>query len=157
MMALVHDMAESIVGDITPHDGVSKGHSMQGRLMEEEKHRQEMEAMKHLVSLLPGPFAPNAKEMQTLFEEYEEGKTEEAIIVKDIDKYELLVQALEYQRDAAQRGDNLSGVKDLSRFYGARRFIKTDLIQGWADEVLRQRDLLLHKGIPETSANDTSE
>ena len=25
MMALVHDMAESIVGDITPFDGVSKG------------------------------------------------------------------------------------------------------------------------------------
>jgi hypothetical protein len=25
MMALVHDMAESIVGDITPLDGVSKG------------------------------------------------------------------------------------------------------------------------------------
>ena len=24
-MALVHDMAESVVGDITPHDGVSKG------------------------------------------------------------------------------------------------------------------------------------
>jgi len=24
-MALVHDMAESIVGDITPFDGVSKG------------------------------------------------------------------------------------------------------------------------------------
>jgi len=25
IMALVHDMAESVVGDITPHDGVSKG------------------------------------------------------------------------------------------------------------------------------------
>jgi len=25
MMALVHDMAESLVGDITPFDGISKG------------------------------------------------------------------------------------------------------------------------------------
>jgi 5'-deoxynucleotidase YfbR-like HD superfamily hydrolase len=24
-MALVHDMGEAIIGDITPHDGVSKG------------------------------------------------------------------------------------------------------------------------------------
>ena len=30
-MALVHDLAESLVGDITPHDGVSK----------EEKYRRE--------------------------------------------------------------------------------------------------------------------
>ena len=30
-MALVHDMAESIVGDITPHDGVSDA----------DKHQQE--------------------------------------------------------------------------------------------------------------------
>ena len=31
-MCLVHDLAESIVGDITPHDNVSK----------EEKHRREL-------------------------------------------------------------------------------------------------------------------
>jgi putative hydrolase of HD superfamily len=37
-MCLVHDMAECIVGDITPHDGID----------EEEKHRLEMEAMQSL-------------------------------------------------------------------------------------------------------------
>lgn len=41
-MALVHDLAESIVGDITPHCGVSV----------EEKHRREEEAMKNICSLL---------------------------------------------------------------------------------------------------------
>lgn len=42
-MCLVHDMAECIVGDITPHCGVSV----------DEKHRQEEEAMKTLVNLVP--------------------------------------------------------------------------------------------------------
>lgn len=39
--ALVHDLAECIVGDITPHCGVTP----------EEKHRQEDEAMKTLAEL----------------------------------------------------------------------------------------------------------
>lgn len=37
-MSLVHDMAECIVGDITPFDGIS----------EQEKHNREMNAMNHL-------------------------------------------------------------------------------------------------------------
>ena len=41
-MALVHDIAESIVGDITPHCGISK----------DEKHRLESEAMEQIRSKL---------------------------------------------------------------------------------------------------------
>lgn len=37
-MSLVHDMAECIVGDITPFDGIP----------EQEKHRRELNAMNHL-------------------------------------------------------------------------------------------------------------
>ena len=37
MMALVHDMAESIVGDITPLDGVSKGRSVIGPIDAQKK------------------------------------------------------------------------------------------------------------------------
>ncbi|MED6273956.1 hypothetical protein CHARACLAT_011618 [Characodon lateralis] len=42
-LALVHDMAECIVGDIAPSDNISKA----------EKHRREEEATKHVTSLLP--------------------------------------------------------------------------------------------------------
>ncbi|MEQ2303115.1 HD domain-containing protein 2 [Ameca splendens] len=42
-LALVHDMAECIVGDIAPSDNISKA----------EKHRREEEATRHLTSLLP--------------------------------------------------------------------------------------------------------
>jgi putative hydrolases of HD superfamily len=146
MMALVHDMAESIVGDITPHDGVSKGTPQQGllwrRLIAEEKHRREVEAMKHLASLLPDAFSTNAKVLQELFEEYEAGATTEAILVKDIDKYELLVQAVEYERDTIQRGEKLEGLKDLSSFYGVSKGITSDIVKGWAQDVLQERESL---------------
>lgn len=41
-MALVHDVAESIVGDITPHDGVSN----------EDKHKRESDAIQEIKGLL---------------------------------------------------------------------------------------------------------
>lgn len=98
--------------------------------------------MNHLVSLLPGSFSPNAQVLQELFDEYEEGTTQEAILVKDIDKYELLVQAVEYERDAVNRGDKLDGLKDLTPFFGVRQSLKTDLVKGWAEEVMKERERL---------------
>jgi 5'-deoxynucleotidase len=140
MMALVHDMAESIVGDITPLDGVSKGpHLASQTLMVEEKHRLEVQAMGHLVSLLPGPMSPNANTLDALFNEYEEGLTPEAIIIKDVDKYELLVQALEYERDVFDHGDELTGLKDLSNFFNVRHGLKTETVKAWAEDLMRER------------------
>lgn len=42
-MGLLHDLAESIVGDITPYDNVSK----------EDKKKLEIEALKKICSELP--------------------------------------------------------------------------------------------------------
>jgi 5'-deoxynucleotidase YfbR-like HD superfamily hydrolase len=110
--------------------------------------------MKHLTSLLPSAGDKSSFEtgmLQSLFNEYEDGITNEAILVKDIDKYELLVQALEYERDAVERGEELTGLKDLTTFYGVRKFIKTDLVKGWGDEVMKQRELLWTKTSGHTS------
>lgn len=98
--------------------------------------------MNHLTSLLPGQFSPNAQLLQDLFDEYEEGTSQEAILVKDVDKYELLVQAVEYERDAVNRGNILDGSKDLSTFFGVRKGLKTDLVKGWAEEVMKERERL---------------
>ncbi|XP_023415228.1 5'-deoxynucleotidase HDDC2 isoform X1 [Loxodonta africana] len=54
-LALVHDVAECIVGDIAPADNVPK----------EEKHRREKEAMKQLTQLLPKDLS---KELYELWE-----------------------------------------------------------------------------------------
>uniref|UniRef100_A0A8C5Q5Q9 5'-deoxynucleotidase HDDC2 n=1 Tax=Leptobrachium leishanense TaxID=445787 RepID=A0A8C5Q5Q9_9ANUR len=83
-LALVHDMAECIVGDIAPADNMPK----------EEKHRKEKEAMKHLAQLLPEEMK---KEVYELWEEYEYQCSAEAKFVKELDQCEMILQALEYE------------------------------------------------------------
>lgn len=84
-MALVHDMAEAIVGDITPACGVS----------EDEKHRREMMAMQAIRDILGDN--PLGLEAQELWMEYAADSTKESQFVKDIDKTELYVQVVEYE------------------------------------------------------------
>ncbi|MBI4018893.1 MAG: HD domain-containing protein [Candidatus Aenigmarchaeota archaeon] len=81
-MALVHDLAESIVGDITPEDGIAKN----------EKHEKEEKAFETLLRDL------DDKEIINLWHEYEERKTPESLFVHDIDKLEMTLQALEYEK-----------------------------------------------------------
>lgn len=124
LMAIVHDMAECIVGDITPQDrSVSKA----------EKHDRELAAMKYLTQTLLKPFNPEAAD--TIFElwnEYENLSTVEARFVMDIDKFELLVQMLEYEIQHEKE-------RDLSQFQSVRKSIKTEEVGEWADAVLEIR------------------
>ncbi|XP_014060583.1 5'-deoxynucleotidase HDDC2 [Salmo salar] len=83
-LALVHDMAECIVGDITPADNVSKA----------EKHKREEEAMRHLTGLLQEGLR---KEIYELWEEYESQTSAEAKLVKEFDLLEMILQAHEYE------------------------------------------------------------
>ncbi|XP_061560267.1 HD domain-containing protein 2 [Phycodurus eques] len=83
-LALVHDMAECIVGDIAPSDNVSKA----------EKHRQEEAAMRQLLSLMPESLG---QEICALWEEYEHQSTTEARLVKEFDRLEMILQAHEYE------------------------------------------------------------
>lgn len=82
-MCLVHDLAEAIVGDITPECGIS--HS--------QKQQLEFNAMTCITSKLPKEQAEILKE---LFEEYEAGKSVTAKFVKDLDRIEFLLQAKTY-------------------------------------------------------------
>ncbi|XP_031623139.1 HD domain-containing protein 2 [Contarinia nasturtii] len=83
-LALVHDLAEAIVGDITPYCGVSK----------EEKKQREMDAMQEIAKLI----APRGQRLMELFEEYEENQTPESKFVKDLDRLDLVMQAFEYEK-----------------------------------------------------------
>ncbi|XP_065819609.1 HD domain-containing protein 2 [Labrus bergylta] len=83
-LALVHDMAECIVGDIAPSDNISK----------EEKHRREEAAMRHLSGLLPEGLK---QEIYGLWEEYETQGSPEARLVKEFDLLEMILQAHEYE------------------------------------------------------------
>ncbi|KAM6571877.1 hypothetical protein CsatA_015957 [Cannabis sativa] len=86
-IAIVHDIAEAIVGDITPSDGVPK----------EEKRRMEQAALNEMCKILGGDL--RAAEIKELWEEYEYNSSIEANLVKDFDKVEMILQALEYEEE----------------------------------------------------------
>lgn len=123
-MCLVHDMAESIVGDLTPHCGVSV----------EDKHRQEEEAMETLVKLVP---ELSGEDMKSLFMEYENQVTNEAILVKDLDRFDMICQAYEYE-------EGRNKPRELQEFFDATegRF-KHPEVKRWVDELLQKRAYFL--------------
>eukprot|EP01026_Neomeris_dumetosa_P031359 TRINITY_DN2487_c0_g2_i1.p2 TRINITY_DN2487_c0_g2~~TRINITY_DN2487_c0_g2_i1.p2 ORF type:complete len:200 (-),score=37.09 TRINITY_DN2487_c0_g2_i1:468-1067(-) len=119
-MAIVHDMAESIVGDFTPTCPITK----------EEKHELEKQAIQEIQEML-GKDSEGAIEVGKLWEEYEQGKTSEARMVKDLDKLEMILQAHEYESTQGA---------DLQEFFdNTTDSFKTELGKQWADEVRQRR------------------
>jgi putative hydrolase of HD superfamily len=96
-MALLHDLGEVYTGDLTPADGVPGG----------EKHRRERASVVHVLGELE-----NGQEYIALWEEYEQGDTPEARLVRQVDRLEMGLQAYLYER---QEG------ADLSEFYASVR------------------------------------
>ncbi|KAF7595855.1 hypothetical protein BBP40_004346 [Aspergillus hancockii] len=128
-MALIHDMAESLVGDITPVDNVNK----------EEKARREADVMnyisKSLLGGVPGGML-TGEEILKVFQEYEDNQTLEAKYVHDIDKMELLLQMVEYER---------AHEIDLSEFCHVAKRVQLPEIQEWAATVLQEREAFWKK------------
>jgi len=125
-MALIHDVAEALVGDITPVDGVPKP----------EKSRRESTTMDYFTGsggLLGGVNGGlTGIDMKAIWQEYEDGITEESKFVHDVDKIELILQMMEYER----RGE---GKLDLSEFSWVASKIEMPEVMAWANEVLEER------------------
>ena len=124
MMALVHDMAELLVGDITPVDGVLKP----------EKSRRETETMDYLCKGVLGNVLAGypGEEIRKLWQEYEDSETLESKYVHDIDKMELLLQMMEYERQQ-------EGKVDLGEFSWVAQRIQLPEVKTWCDDLLRER------------------
>uniref|UniRef100_A0A7S1B0C6 HD domain-containing protein n=1 Tax=Noctiluca scintillans TaxID=2966 RepID=A0A7S1B0C6_NOCSC len=86
-MAVTHDVCEALAGDITPFCDPSVVAS------KHDKEDQAMQAIKQVVGDLLG------QELYSLWAEYEAGETIEALYCKDIDKFEMVVQAFEYEKE----------------------------------------------------------
>ena len=86
-MCLLHDIGESVIGDIVPeiHQTGSK------KISAETKKKTEKEAVCFLAQKY------NFSELETIFNEYENQETLEAKVVKNLDKLDMLLQAYEYQ------------------------------------------------------------
>lgn len=79
-MAIVHDLPEIRVGDITPHDPVSK----------EEKQRREASAATALLGSQPRLLAA--------WREYDAHESPESRFVHQLDKLDMAIQALRYHQ-----------------------------------------------------------
>lgn len=120
-MALVHDLVEAIAGDISPAMNVSK----------HDKHKLESDAMTQICALLD---SENATLIRELWDEYENATSPEAILVKDFDKFEMIVQAFEFE-------DRQAGLDLESFFESTRGKFQTDYVKGLAEQLYKERML----------------
>jgi len=87
-MLLLHDLHEAIIGD---YDYFAKK-----QIGEQEVKKRELEAIKRVLKVLPEKFR---QKYLSLWDEFEEQRTPEAKIARQIDKLEMIFQALEYERE----------------------------------------------------------
>jgi len=80
-LCLCHDLAESIIGDITP---VEEKYA--------SKPQKEAAAMQYLAADV------GSKEILNLFAEYEEAITPEAKLARDLDQLDMYIQSLDYEQ-----------------------------------------------------------
>lgn len=103
-------------------DGMSK----------EEKHQLEFDAMENICEkLIPAEYRFASSELKQLFMEYENKSSPEARFVKDVDKYELVLQTFEYEKSGQ--------VGRLDHFTESSLQIVHPTVRTWCEEVLEAR------------------
>ena len=113
-MCLIHDLCEVCAGDTTPYDKLLTKNKKRWkeifkkwpRLSKQEKetifikkYKKEHHGLEKLISKLP----PNLRrEIKDLWDDYEKGLTSEGRFVRQVDRVENLLQALEYWKKGEQ-------------------------------------------------------
>ncbi|HEU5011889.1 MAG TPA: HD domain-containing protein [Roseiflexaceae bacterium] len=118
-IALLHDLAEAVLGDLPA--------SARRLFGAHVKHAAERAALEEVFAQLP-----DQPEYLALWDEYATASSAEARLVKELDRIEMLMQALIYER---------AGNRNLGEFW-------MDADQGWSDEFPIVRALateLLHQ------------
>jgi putative hydrolases of HD superfamily len=93
-IALIHDLAEAKIGDVIKY---SNNETLPGL---KEKLSKERNAMQKLLSSI------SAEEFLPLYDEYAANRTPEARFVKQIDKLERAIQAVEYEKESGINADD---------------------------------------------------
>ncbi|MCV0392249.1 MAG: HD domain-containing protein [Nitrosopumilus sp.] len=100
-MVLLHDLAESITGDITPE-----------KMSKQEKIDLENNAFEKIISNLPESLS---KEYLMIWKDYQENNSKEANLVHQIDKLEMTLQAKLYEKHGISK-------EKLKSFYDSANF-----------------------------------
>ena len=84
-MVILHDLAESIIGDYMP-----------GEISKKQKILKEKKAMNYILYCIPSNIRPNYRK---IWHEYSQNKTDIAQLVHRLDKFEMLLQANQYAKE----------------------------------------------------------
>ncbi|KAJ5076759.1 hypothetical protein M0811_00076 [Anaeramoeba ignava] len=125
-MGLIHDLGESIIGDITPFDGVTQ-------MEKKERESKAFEKIKETINNQLG------QELFDLWLEFEEGKSPEAQLIQQLDKFEMIKTAFEYEiqsfKNSQKKLDPLE-----SFFETTKGFFTNKLIQKWDQDLRKKRE-----------------
>jgi len=123
-MLLLHDVQEAITGDYDAYVKKELGVS--------EVKVLEKVAVKEVLSVLP---AKLKNQYIRIWEEFERQKTREALIANDIDKIEMILQALEYEKEG------YNSQKFETFWTETQKSIKTSVIRSLFD-ILKNRRII---------------
>ena len=84
VMAVLHDIGESVIGDITPHDGVSK----------KDKQDKEVKAVRDILTKIDSTGV-----LYETWLDFEYRRTPEGVFIAQLDKLEAYLQARSYGLD----------------------------------------------------------
>lgn len=104
-MVLIHDLGEAEIGDLVKIPKYSKESI-------ESIRKKERKAMVNILSELD-----NGDDYVAIYDEYEKKESKEARFVKQVDKLEVLLQALEYEKEQAV---------DLQEFFDIQKPMMVD-------------------------------
>ena len=114
-LALIHDLCEVSIGDISPYDGIlpkdkkewpglfdkwPRFSKTEKRKIIRKKQKRETKALERLIVELPWDLK---KEIKSLWLDYRQGSTKEARFIRQVNRIETLLQALEYSRQDKRR------------------------------------------------------
>jgi putative hydrolases of HD superfamily len=107
-MVIIHDLAESLVGDHMPDD-----------ISSEEKQLVEDKAMKKIISKLPNSLRKN---YLNIWNEYNDNITVNAKFVHSMDKLEMVLQAKEYEFEGYPKELLQPFIKSATDYISNERF-----------------------------------
>lgn len=113
-MALIHDIGEAEIGDVVTRIGKNPLPNLKSKIAKERK------ALAKILSLV------DTEDYIKLFDEFEGQKTKEAKLVKQVDRLETGIQALEYETKHKI---------DLGEFF---EYAKSLIISDYLKEILKE-------------------
>jgi putative hydrolase of HD superfamily len=105
-MAIVHDLAESLIGDLP--------RPLRRFIPDEIKYTAERAALEEILAT-----APNADALRDAWEAYAAGASDEAKVVKDADRLDMLLQAYLYEQAGQKNLDDFWQSQHATRLHTA--------------------------------------